>query len=221
MGMEDREGEQRGQRESTPKENEERGRRPVEIYDQRWQRDDRAEWTEELSRAHVAFEIGREWGMQWAMCVEKFFNFEAAWGFVKGSWHMSRKDRPQQVTGWLARGRRWTMPPTLGGLLGRRAAKGQAEMLWVGLWWAWWRSLQPKERAVLENGELSRPENADWSTMAKMYGDNGLLQVMAGLVWWGEVVQKRDEDEKDEWRAAVSDVTWVLERVLESGEIRR
>ncbi|KAJ7795564.1 hypothetical protein B0H14DRAFT_2919060 [Mycena olivaceomarginata] len=80
-------------------------------------------------------------------------------------------------------------------------------MLWVGLWWAWWRSLQPEERAVLENGEF---------TMAKMYGDNGLLQVMAGLVWWGEVVQKRDE-----WRAAVSDMTWVLERILESGEIRR
>ncbi|KAJ7864439.1 hypothetical protein B0H14DRAFT_2505021, partial [Mycena olivaceomarginata] len=135
-------------------------------------------------------EIGREWGMQWAMCVEKFFNFEAAWGFVKGSWHMSQKDRPQQVTGWLARGR-------------RRAAKGQAEMLWVGLWWAWWRSLQLEERAVLENGELSRPENADWSTMAKMYGDNRLLQVTVGLVWWGEVVQKRDE---------VSDMTWVLER---------
>ncbi|KAJ7747585.1 hypothetical protein B0H14DRAFT_2477644 [Mycena olivaceomarginata] len=127
---------------------------------------------------------------------------------------MSRKDRPQQVTGWLARGRRWTMPPTLGQLLGRQAAKGQAEMLWVGLWWAWWRSLQPEERAVLENGELSRRENADWSTMAKMYGDNGLLQVMAGLVWWGEVVQKRDEDEKEEWRAAVSDVTWVLGRIL-------
>ncbi|KAJ7688928.1 hypothetical protein B0H14DRAFT_3051659 [Mycena olivaceomarginata] len=84
-------------------------------------------------------------------------------------------------------------------------------MLWVGLWLAWWRSLQPKEWAVLENGELSRPENADWSTMAKMYGDNGLLQVMAGLVWWGEVVQKHDEDEKDEGGR----------RVLELGEIRR
>ncbi|KAJ7300512.1 hypothetical protein DFH08DRAFT_725253, partial [Mycena albidolilacea] len=85
----------------------------------------------------------------------------------------------------------------------------------------WWRSLQPEERAVLENGELLRPENADWSTMAKMYGDNGLLRVMTGLVWWGEVVQKHNEDEKEEWREVVGDVRWVLERILESGEIRR
>jgi hypothetical protein len=44
---------------------------------------------------------------------------------------------------------------------------------------------------------------------------------MAGLVWWGEMAQKRDEDEKEEWRAAVSNVMWVLGRILELGEIRR
>jgi hypothetical protein len=82
--------------------------------------------------------------------------------------------------------------------------------------------LQPEERAELDNGGLSRPETANWSKMARLYGKNGLLQVMATLVWWGEVVQKRGgEEDREEWVAAVCDVTWVLGELLKSGEIRR
>jgi hypothetical protein len=169
----------------------------------------------------MAFEVGRSWGVDWARCVQKFFNFESAWGYAEGMWKMPMGTRPQQVTGWLNRGRKWTLPPALGGLLGRRQVTGQADELWVGLFWKWWRSLQPQERVVLDNGELSRPEGADWSTMAKIYGDNGLLQVMAALVWWGEVVTKRGEDDVEEWLVAVRDVTWVLEQLLESGEIEK
>jgi hypothetical protein len=113
------------------------------------------------------------------------------------------------------------MPPALGGLLGRREATGQAEELWVGLFGAWWWTLQPDEQAELGNRELSQPEKADWSMMAQMHGNNGLLQVMAALLWWGEVVQKHGEEEQEEWLVVVRDVTWVLERLLESGEIDR
>ncbi|KAJ7871171.1 hypothetical protein B0H14DRAFT_2257639, partial [Mycena olivaceomarginata] len=82
-------------------------------------------------------------------------------------------------------------------------------------WWNWWTSLQPKERGMpLQNDELSRPEDADWSGMAGLYGDNGLLQVMATLLWWGDVVQKREAAERDGWLAAVKDVTWVLDQLL-------
>ncbi|KAJ7687207.1 hypothetical protein B0H14DRAFT_899964 [Mycena olivaceomarginata] len=190
-------------------------------YDELWRRDDRADWTPELARAHAAFATGKEWGVEWGGCVQKFYNFEAAWGYDEGSWKMATKDRPRQVTGWLSRGRKWTMPPALGGLLGRREATGQAEELWVGLFWAWWRTLQPDERAELGNRELSRPEKADWSRMAQMHGNNGLLQVMAALLWWGDVAQKRGEEEREEWLVAVRDVTWVLEQLLESGDIDR
>jgi hypothetical protein len=55
----------------------------LQVYDNEWQHDDHAEWTEELGRAHVAFETGRTWGPQWAMCVQRFFDFEGAWGFVQ------------------------------------------------------------------------------------------------------------------------------------------
>jgi hypothetical protein len=194
---------------------------PMEMYDEEWQRDDRADWSKELGRAHAVFEVGRSWGVEWAKCVQNFFNFESAWGYSEGSSKMVTANRPRQVTGWLNRGRKWTMPPALGGLLGRREAVGMAEELWVSLFWKWWRSLQPKERVLLDNGELSRPEAADWSGMAQMYGANGLLQVMAALVWWGEVAAKREEDEIEEWRVAVREMTWVLEQLLESGEIEK
>jgi hypothetical protein len=101
----------------------------LQVYDNEWQRDDHAEWTEELGRAHVAFETGRTWGPQWAMCVQRFFDFEGAWGFVKGSFSMRRAVCPQQVSGWLSRGRKWTLPPALGRLLGRRQATGQVAEL--------------------------------------------------------------------------------------------
>ncbi|KAJ7048760.1 hypothetical protein C8F01DRAFT_1379496 [Mycena amicta] len=201
----------------------ERSAKDVEI-DMQWQRDDRAEWTSELGRAHAAFEVGRGWGGEWATCVQKFLDFEGAWGFVDGSSAMARAARPVQVSGWLTRGRKWTMPPALGGLLGSRQAVGMGAELWVGVWWGWWRSLQPAEREVLENGELSRPETADWSATAKMYGNNGLMLVMASLAWWGELVHTSRGDAIeaiDEWAAAVRDVTWVFEKLLGSGEIRK
>jgi hypothetical protein len=37
------------------------GRKDVEMYNEHWQRDDRAEWTVELGQAHAAFEVGRAW----------------------------------------------------------------------------------------------------------------------------------------------------------------
>ncbi|KAJ7721225.1 hypothetical protein B0H14DRAFT_2411712, partial [Mycena olivaceomarginata] len=150
---------------------------------------------------------GRGWGLQWALCVQKFLEFEAVWGFTECTYQMAKKNRPGQIGGWLSRGRKWTLPPTL--------------ELWVGGWWKWWNGLQPNERVTLENGELSRLEEADWSAMAAMHGKNGILQVMATLGWWGEVAQKRSAEEKDDWLAAVGDVTWVLGQILESGEIVR
>ncbi|KAJ7790076.1 hypothetical protein B0H14DRAFT_2396758 [Mycena olivaceomarginata] len=197
------------------------GRVGGEIYDKIWQRDDHSEWTLELGRAHAAFEVGRSWGEEWAMCVRRFFDFEGVWGFVEGCGQLARKARPHQVSGWLSRGRKWGSPPTLGGLLGKRRYKGQREELWMAHWWGWWEDQQPKERACLENGDLSRPETADWSTLARMYGNNGILQIMGSLVWWGKVAQTLGGEDTEEWLAAVHDVTWVLERLLESREIKR
>jgi hypothetical protein len=109
------------------------------------------------------------------------------------------------------------MPPALGTDIGTRETKE----LWVGVWWKWWESLQPEERTTQDNNELLRPGEVNWSEMAGRYGNNGILQVMATLVWWGEVAHKHGEAEIEGWRAAVDDVTWVLERLLECEDVGR
>ncbi|KAJ7864012.1 hypothetical protein B0H14DRAFT_3443818 [Mycena olivaceomarginata] len=179
-------------------------------------REDRSKWTLELGQAHTAFELGRGWGMEWSICVGKFFDFESVWGFLEKEAQVGRMYRPQQVAGWLSRGRKWMMPPTLGMDIGTRQTKD----LWVGLWWKWWESLQPEERTLLDN-ELSYPEQASWSEMVGLHGDNGLLQVIATLVWWGKVAQKWGKAEIDDWRAAVDDVAWVRGQLLECEEVGR
>ncbi|KAJ7840329.1 hypothetical protein B0H14DRAFT_3458244 [Mycena olivaceomarginata] len=45
-----------------------------------WQRRDAGRWTEELKRAHTAFSRGKAWGIEWASLVDKYYDFEAAWG---------------------------------------------------------------------------------------------------------------------------------------------
>ncbi|KAJ6528204.1 hypothetical protein B0H19DRAFT_1274998 [Mycena capillaripes] len=190
-------------------------------YDEYWQRTDRADWTDELRRAHAAFESGRGWGADWGKCVGKFFDFESQWGFTEGTAGTANKYRPRQVAGWLSRMRKWHLPPSLGEKLGTQQEDG-----WVAEWWGWWKSMQPEQR-VLDSNELSRPEEADWGKVASLHGNNGLLLVMATLCWWGERVHGRrtggkiDEPSRMEWAAAVRDVSWVLEQILESGEIGR
>ncbi|KAJ6479823.1 hypothetical protein C8R45DRAFT_832547, partial [Mycena sanguinolenta] len=166
----------------------------------------------------AAFEQGKEWGPEWAGCVQKFFDFESECGFADRTWRMANKDRPHQVSGWIGRGRKWTAPPCLPDVLGTPDVKTS----WVGNWWAWWMSLQPSDRVEEESGRLSRPALAYRNDIAKMYRKNGLLQVMATLVWWGEAAWRKKEKEREAWGlwlSAVDDVKWVLEQALDSGEI--
>ncbi|KAJ7712788.1 hypothetical protein B0H16DRAFT_1479102, partial [Mycena metata] len=179
-----------------------------------WQRRDRSEWTEELGRVHAAFEQGKTLGIEWGECVDKFFDFEHAWGFEEGTFQMGKAKRPVEVGMWLQRGRKWYLLPTISNVGTRDDAKSFA-----GRWWSWYTSVQPQERVLLGN-TLSRPEKADWSGVAVMHGTNGLLQMMAALSWWGEKLLKgRDGPEWPEWLAAVEDMTWMLEELLANGEI--
>ncbi|KAJ7033531.1 hypothetical protein C8F04DRAFT_1183978 [Mycena alexandri] len=77
----------------------------------------------------------------------------------------------------------------------------------------------PAER-VYADGVLSRPHKADWSVLAQLNEKNGLLQVMALLLWWGDYVgDGEDVFQYVDWRNAVEDVTWVLRELETSGLI--
>ncbi|KAJ7129688.1 hypothetical protein C8R44DRAFT_872922 [Mycena epipterygia] len=179
-----------------------------------WHRDDREEWTAELARAHTAFERGKGWGVEWGKCVSAFFDFEGAWGYTTTGAMIKTEGRLKEVSVWLGRGRKWNSSPAIG-MMGTQARAGS----FVGMWWSWWASLQLAEREM-NAGILTCPSEADWSALAKLHGNNGLMHVMATLLWWGDGVgdQEKDEEQYMDWSLAVSDVTYALQEMLAAAE---
>lgn len=144
-------------------------------------------------------------GNKVAACVSNFFDFEAARGYSDGS-KISVKERPGVVQAWLARGRKWEKVVDLP-ILGSQKKGGT----YIGSWWRWWALVQPEERELV-NGDLTKPGEVDWSQMSTLHGRNGMLQVMATLLWWGDHAYD-DEEARLEWERAVDDVAWVLQEL--------
>ncbi|KAJ7688925.1 hypothetical protein B0H14DRAFT_2210430, partial [Mycena olivaceomarginata] len=152
-------------------------------------------------------EFGR---LEWATCVEHFMDFEKRSGYEDGS-QITADGRPDVVKRWLARQRRWDVKQDVG-TLGSESMEGT----FVSSWWKWWMGVQPADRR--QSGALSRPADLDWGVVMKLHGRNGLLQVMATLLWWGEAlvvtVVTMSPFERMAWVFTVEDVTWVLEEIL-------
>ncbi|KAJ7030418.1 hypothetical protein C8F04DRAFT_1186824 [Mycena alexandri] len=168
-----------------------------------WQRKDGAKWTEEIRRAHKAFERGKTWGIEWAECVDMFLDFERACGYSEAGGQITTEGRPPAVHWWLGRGRNWDKLPDLG-VLGSSKTPGT----FVASWWSWWMAAQPKEEG-------------DWEAVIKLHGKNGLLQLMATLLWWGEKAMEESPLDRLEWLAGVEDATRVLTEVLRPGVIKK
>ncbi|KAJ7493549.1 hypothetical protein FB451DRAFT_1387715 [Mycena latifolia] len=109
-----------------------------------WQRDDRAEWTEELARAHAAFERGKTWGVGWASCVSDFFDFEAACGYEENGTKITTKKRLKAMGEWITQARKWENPMKIG-----KIGKDGEEGTYADDWWRWRKSLQPEEHEEL------------------------------------------------------------------------
>jgi hypothetical protein len=172
-----------------------------EVTDHLWNRRDRKKWTPELSNAHKAFERGRDWGMTWASCVDKFLDFEAACGYSDAGGQISTEHRPAAVGWWLGRGRKWGRTVDVGVL-----GDAKTPDTFVETWWKWWVTVQLKDRS-------------DWGAMVKLHGKNRVLQVMATLLWWGEAIEDDDPLGRLEWGTAVEDVEGVFTEMLRPGVI--
>ncbi|KAJ7736961.1 hypothetical protein DFH07DRAFT_707600, partial [Mycena maculata] len=138
-------------------------------------------------------------GPEWAKLVASFFDFEASKGYEDGA-QMGTTNRPTAVGTWLGRGRKWNMTMDLGTL-----GDEKDEETFVAVWWRWWHKVLYSKGA----------QEADWEGMSRLYGRNGVLHVMATLLWWGDVVADGDDEEAVErWRLAVEDVQWALKKML-------
>jgi hypothetical protein len=101
--------------------------------DKLWQREDAEDWTEELTRAHRAFERGRGWGVEWALLMDRFYNFETAWGYTDtGGGAITTTGCPKAMEHWLVRARKWEKTVDIG-VLGDTKSPGT----FVSLWWDW------------------------------------------------------------------------------------
>ena len=59
-----------------------------------------------------------------------------------------------------------------------------------------------------------RTTAGEWTNMDKP-GSNGFLSILAALNWWGAQI-KVDGAQSELWHAAVADVSWVIEQLIEA-----
>lgn len=77
------------------------------------------------------------------------------------------------------------------------------------LWWKWWDSEQPAWRLRSKLGELSQGGTGDASS-AYCCGQNGLIEFVMTLGWWGATIDTNRAREQPDWLKAVSEVMWVM-----------
>nr|GAT43376.1 predicted protein [Mycena chlorophos] len=124
----------------------------------------------------------------WGALVEKWWNWEKTCGFVVSTESHDAAKRPTEVGWWVSRGRRRT--PNVA-----NTSEFAAE------WLAWWRSIRPVEG------------DEDWSKL-DVPGQNGMLNVLACLVWWAAAEEAEEAGKRSkEWKEAVDDVDSALERM--------
>jgi hypothetical protein len=142
--------------------------------------------------------------VEWASLVDRFYDFEAAWGYTDtGGGAITTTGRPKAMEHWLARARKWEKTVDIG-VLGDTKSPGT----FVSLWWDWWVKVQPTDRS-------------DLAPLLRLHGKNGFLQVMALLLWWGERVADGNPADVREWSTAVEDVAEILLELLRPGLIAK
>ncbi|KAJ7770049.1 hypothetical protein B0H16DRAFT_1715674 [Mycena metata] len=169
------------------------GRDTPEPIPEAWKRVDMAKWPAELRNAHTAFAMGAKWGSEWSGLVNEYLDYEAACGYQDGGGRVGGDNRPEEIAAWVNRGRKWFSPPKIA-RLGQLGEEGS----YADNWWNWWKSIQPVEREPIDDtGMLTWPMGKmTWGKLTKMFGRNGFMQVMAGLLWWG-LEEFRSHDDED------------------------
>ncbi|KAJ7118002.1 hypothetical protein C8R43DRAFT_839189, partial [Mycena crocata] len=131
-------------------------------------------------------------GEGWERLVTVWWGLEESTGFISPTKTLPTGKRPDEIGSWVKHA---------------RGAKPAITMpKFATEWVAWWRDINPPWR--MREGELVREGTGSWDCM-RFPGQNGFLNVVIALKWWREAL----EEESVEWRDAVLDVTWVIERM--------
>ncbi|KAJ7015982.1 hypothetical protein C8F04DRAFT_983761 [Mycena alexandri] len=141
-------------------------------------------------------------GDLWAKMVDLWWKYEKAAGFVGPAKGKGTALRPKEVSGWIARARSGGPVPAIVDVYA-----------FASKWWTWWVEINPKWRTRTGGvvTRLGKEGEGDWSLMAST-GPNGMLNILVCLRWWYDAL-KGDEGGMSEWKEAVEDVNWALERI--------
>lgn len=143
---------------------------------------------------------------EWEKLLQLWTAYEARLGFPDGSkkfnW-LPSKNRPEEVSFWMTRGRSYDKMP----IVDNAKQFGEA-------WKSWWRLLQPDWREWSwppHPGEIE-VEDKDWGKLHRG-GCNAIFLVIITLSWWQ--VAATNDREKMDIKFAVADVARVVQSMLQ------
>ncbi|KAJ7043433.1 hypothetical protein C8F04DRAFT_1250861 [Mycena alexandri] len=151
--------------------------------------------------AHVTLLAGGG-GEVWTKLVNLWWDYEKAASFLGPAKGKGTAIRPKEVSGWISRARTGGPSPAIIDVCSFAAR-----------WWAWWVEINPVWRPRTSVGvkRLAKEGDGDWGSVAST-GPNGMLNILICLRWWYDALGG-DEGGRTEWKEALEDVVWALERI--------
>lgn len=169
-------------------------------------------------------------GPLWTSLLVKWVDLERQLGFPKGrvsshfyyslsaeslpvmqskAYMLSATNRPAPIGIWIHDGRHWADLPIIG--------PGVIEDYSTS-WWLWWKSLQPTWRAETLSRDFRGVGDYDWDELRKGT-QNGFFVLILSLGLWLRGLQNKEE--KGRWPCgdAISEVEWVLDQMIASGQL--
>ena len=138
-------------------------------------------------------------GVVWAKLVDAWATFEGQAGYM-GDKKLSTAHRPDAIKAWIARARSSSWRPAI-----------SDTSLYETEFTLWWAMLQPVWRKRSDGSIIFSKVEGDWEVLRRA-GLNGVLSVMAGLLFWG--VSLRDGGgSRVGWNKAVSDCLIVMKSI--------
>ncbi|TRM57691.1 hypothetical protein BD626DRAFT_411547, partial [Schizophyllum amplum] len=139
--------------------------------------------------------------------VELWTSLELKHGFAanKGATSKGSAPRPELLEKWIRSGRapRVKKLPVVSD-----AKEFEAEV------WLWWTAMQPEWRKIDADGRPSEDRDigeGDWGLLS-IYGQNGMLNAVAVLCWWGLALPPT---QSQSWHRFLADVRWVCEELMD------
>ncbi|KAL1657803.1 hypothetical protein GGF50DRAFT_132012 [Schizophyllum commune] len=162
--------------------------------------DDAPEWV----AANLALLNRPEFGEKYIAALSAWLNLESKHGYSanKGTTAKGSGARPDLLDKFI-RGGRAPRVKKLPIVDDPRAFEKEV--------WQWWSGLQPSWRKMNADGRPSEDrevdESGDWGILG-IHGQNGLLNAVAVLCWWGIALDGRTSRS---WERCLEEVTWVCE----------